>query len=322
MSLILIVDDSPVEIKLIRKLLGSEYETVEATSGQVAIELANEKKPDLILLDIIMPEMDGLTVCKRLKAAVATADIPVIFITAMADSKNVVKGFEAGGQDYIAKPFYSPELRARIKVHLELKKSKEELAKHSRELEARNERLNELLAKIEATAMTDFLTGLSNRWSMTKQIRAEVARMKRSKGKAVLILADIDNFKQINDTYGHDCGDLVLRDVAGMMNSVLREEDVIARWGGEEFLLMLPDLDLISAPIVAESIRKVIETAVFYYDEKKLSVTITIGVAELDPNLGFDESIKNADEALYRGKNMSKNCITLYRENIDRHQFK
>ena len=131
MSLILIVDDSPVEIKLIRKLLGSEYETLEATSGQAAIELANEKKPDLILLDIIMPEMDGLTVCMRLKSAVATADIPVIFITAITDSKNVVKGFEAGGQDYIVKPFYSPELRARIKVHLDLKKSKEELAKYS-----------------------------------------------------------------------------------------------------------------------------------------------------------------------------------------------
>ena len=314
MPIILIVDDSPVEIKIIRSFLGDEYEILEAISGERALELANEKKPDLILLDIIMPGIDGFSVCKVLKAELATADIPVIFITAVADSQSVVKGFEAGGQDYITKPFYSPELCARIKVHLDLKKSKETLLKYAKELEAKNEKLNELLAKIETTAMTDFLTGLANRWCMTKRIKAEVARLKRNQGKGTLILGDIDNFKKINDTYGHDCGDLVLKDVANMMNSVLREEDVLARWGGEEFLLMLPDVDLTGGKAAAEKIRRVIETAVFRYEEKRFSVTITLGVAELDQKLGVDASIKNADEALYSGKNMSKNCVVLYQK--------
>jgi len=314
MSQILIVDDSLVEIKIIRRFLGDEYEILEATNGQLALELANEKKPDVILMDIIMPGIDGLSVCRALKADPATADIPVIFITSISDSQNVVKGFEAGGHDYITKPFYSPELRARIKVHLELKKSKETLLEYAKELEAKNEKLNVTLAKIETTAMTDFLTGLSNRWCMTKRVKAEAARLERNRGKSTLILGDIDNFKRINDTYGHDCGDLVLKDVANMMKSILREEDVIARWGGEEFLLMLPDIDLTSGMIVAERIRKVIETANFRYDEKNLSVTITLGVAELEQNLGFDESIKNADEALYKGKSMAKNCVVLYQK--------
>jgi len=314
MSQILIVDDSLVEIKIIRRFLGNQYEILEATNGQIALEVANEKKPDLILMDIVMPGIDGLSVCKALKAEPATADIPVIFITSISDSQNVVKGFEAGGQDYITKPFYSPELCARIKVHLDLKKSKETLLEYAKELEAKNENLNVMLAKVETTAMTDFLTGLSNRWCMTKRVKAEAARLERNKGKSTLILGDIDNFKRINDTYGHDCGDLVLKDVANIMNSILREEDVIARWGGEEFLLMLPDIDLTSGMIVAERIRKVIETANFRYDQKKLSVTITLGVAELDRNLGFDESIKNADEALYKGKSMAKNCVVFYQQ--------
>ena len=314
MSQILIVDDSLVEIKIIRRFLGDEYEILEATNGQLALELANEKKPDVILMDIIMPGIDGLSVCRALKADPATADIPVIFITSISDSQNVVKGFEAGGQDYITKPFYFPELCARIKVHLELKKSKETLQKYAKELEAKNEKLNVTLAKIETAAMTDFLTGLSNRWCMTKRVKAEAARLAQNKGKATLILGDIDNFKRINDTYGHDCGDLVLKDVANIMSSVLREEDAIARWGGEEFLLMLPDIDLTGGMIVAERIRTGIEAANFHYDEKSLSVTITLGVAELDRNLGFDESIKNADEALYKGKSMSKNCVILYQK--------
>lgn len=314
MSQILIVDDSPVEIKIIRRFLGDEYEILEAPNGQCALEIANEKKPDLILLDIIMPGIDGFSVCKQLKAKPDTADIPVIFISVVSDSQNIVKGFEAGGQDYITKPFYSPELCARIKVHLDLKKTKETLLKYAQELEAKNEKLNGLLAKIETTAMTDFLTGLANRWFMTKRVKAEAARLKRSKGKAVLILADVDNFKNINDTYGHDCGDLVLKDVASMMSSVLREEDVIARWGGEEFLLMLPDTDLTGGKSVAEKIRNVIEKATFHYDEKQVSVTVTLGVAALGQNVGFDESIKNADKALYQGKNMLRNCVVVYQQ--------
>jgi len=309
MSRILIVDDSPVEIKIIRRLLGDEYELLEVTSGQVAIELINETMPDLILLDIIMPGMDGLSICKMIKSQSVTHEIPVIFITSASTSRDVVKGFEAGGQDYIIKPFHYSELRARIKVHLDLKRSKETLLKYAKELETKNQELNDLLAKLETVAMTDFLTGLVNRRHMTQRIKAEATDLNAKQGKITFIMADIDEFKKVNDTYGHECGDLVIKEVADMIKSVVREEDVIARWGGEEFLMMLPGIDLEGGKIVAERIRRGIETTDFSYQEKVLSMTITLGVAELDPTLGIDASIKKADEALYKGKHQSKNCV-------------
>jgi len=309
MSKILIVDDSPVEIKIIRRLLGNKYEILEATSGQVALEIINKTMPDLILLDIIMPEMDGLSICKVLKSQSVTQDIPVIFITSASASRDIVKGFEAGGQDYITKPFNSSELCARIKVHLDLKKSKERLLEYSKELELKNQELKVYLEKVENIARTDFLTGLVSRRHMTQRIKAEVADLTVNHGTITLILADLDEFKKVNDKYGHDCGDLVLKDVSDLIQSIVRDEDVIARWGGEEFLLMLPGIDLEGGKIIAERIRQGIQAADFYYQEQVLSMTMTLGVAALDQNLGIDASIKKADEALYKGKNNSKNCV-------------
>lgn len=311
MSKILIVDDSKVEIKIIRRLLHDEYEIIEANNGRQAIELANEASPDLILLDIIMPQIDGFSVCKIIKEHEDTAHIPVIFITAVSDNNNIVKGFEVGGQDYITKPFCARELCARIKVHLDLKKSKEALQNYAAELENKNLELNGLLKKLERAAMSDFVTGLINRRCMTQKIKAQIAGNKRNHQISTIILADIDNFKKVNDTYGHDCGDLALKSVADLMKAGLREEDVIARWGGEEFLLMLPNTNLAGGYNVAEKIRVAVEKNVFNYYEKEFFLTITLGVAELLPPLGIDDSIKRADEALYKGKEASKNCVVV-----------
>ncbi|MBP2641369.1 MAG: response regulator receiver modulated diguanylate cyclase [Firmicutes bacterium] len=311
MPKILIVDDSPLEIKIIRKFLGNEneYEIIEAGDGKAAIDLAKAAMPDLILMDIIMPGMDGLSVCKALRSQPATADIPVIFITAVSDSKDIVKGFEAGGQDYITKPFHSHELCARVKVHLDLKKSKEALLEYAQEMEIKNKELSELMVQLENSAMTDFLTGMANRRQMMQRIKAEISGMKRNGGKATLIMADIDDFKKINDTYGHDCGDFVLKGMADLLKSVIRLEDILARWGGEEFLLLLPGIDLEDGKIVAERIRKIVETKLFPCREKMISTTLTLGMAELDEAAGVDASIQKADEALYKGKKMSKNCV-------------
>ncbi|MEN6566188.1 MAG: diguanylate cyclase [Veillonellales bacterium] len=312
MAKILIVDDSPVEIKIIRRFLGDRYEITEALDGQTALKLAHEIRPDLILLDIIMPGMDGLSVCKKLKSQKPMADIPVIFITAVADSREVVRGFEAGGQDYITKPFFSPELCARIKVHLELKKSKEILLEYARELELKNRELGQVMEKFRLAAMTDYMTGLANRRSMIQQIKSAVDNLEQNTGKAAIILADIDDFKQVNDTYGHDCGDLVIKEVAALIKSVVREDTAVARWGGEEFLLLLTDAGLKDGQIIAERIRTVIETAPFYCRGEKISVTVTLGVAEITQATGLDASIKNADQALYKGKLQSKNCVVSY----------
>lgn len=309
MAKILIVDDSPVEMKIIRRFLEGKYEIFEANSGQTALELANEVKPDLILMDIIMPAMDGIAVCRKLKSQPVTADIPVIFITAVSDSREVVRGFEAGGQDYITKPFFSQELCARIKVHLDLKISRETLQGYAKELELKNRELSQVLEKLRILAMTDYMTGLANRRSMMQQIKKETVNLEQNAGKATILLADIDNFKQINDTYGHDCGDLVIKEIADLLKSVVRQNTVVARWGGEEFLIMLPDVGMQDGQAIAERIRTVVATAPFYCGEQKFSVTVTVGVAELDQKLGFDASIQKADQALYQGKQKSKNCV-------------
>lgn len=309
MAKILIIDDCSLEIKILCELLNKEYEVTAATSGEAGIELAGKIKPDLILLDIIMPGMDGLAACRILKGKPGLADIPVLFITSAAETWDIIRGFEAGGQDYITKPFSVQELCARIRVHLDLKESKETVMKYARVLEEKNHELNDLLIKLEAAAMTDYLTGLANRRYMIEHIKAEAARLKRNPGEATLILADIDNFKKINDVYGHDCGDMVLKDVTSLIRSVTRQEDVLARWGGEEFLLLLTGSGLNGGLIAAEKIRKTVEQAEFCYQNQKFHLTITLGVTTLDLGMGLDWSIHNADEALYRGKQTTKNCV-------------
>lgn len=299
---ILIVDDSRVNLKTISSFLGTEYEVLLAEDGQTAIQIAMEKAPDLILLDVIMPGMDGLTVCRLLKRQESTMEIPIIFITVVSGVKDIVKALEAGGQDYITKPFCALELRARIRTHLELKKSKEVLKAYAKQLEAKNQELNQMLKRLEVVAVTDYLTNLPNRRYMTKRINEEVDRSKRSQRKMTLIMADIDSFKKINDTYGHDCGDLVLKKVSEIMQSNTRKQDVISRWGGEEFLLMLPETDVDGGRNVAEKIQAAIAADAIHYGEKEILVTITLGVAEFDFDLDVDENIKRADKAMYIGK--------------------
>ncbi|HEY3307864.1 MAG TPA: diguanylate cyclase [Desulfuromonadaceae bacterium] len=302
MSRILIVDDSPINLKIISGLLGKEYESIVAGDGRTAIKLATEKNPDLILLDVLMPEMDGLAVCKFIKSQPSTAEIPVIFITVVSSPKDIVKAFEAGGQDYITKPFSSMELCARIKTHLDLKESKEALKIYARQLEEKNRELNETLVKLEVMATTDYLTNLPNRRYTMQRLHDEVARLKRNSGDMAIILADIKDFKRINDAYGHDCGDVVLKEIARIMKANTREQDVVARWGGDEFLLVLPDTDLNGGRVVAEKTRQALEAAVIRCEANELSVTVTFGVVQFDLQLDIDANIKQADEALYHIK--------------------
>ena len=314
MERILIVDDSPLEIKIICRLFDEKYEIVETTSGKGAVELAVKTRPDLILLDIIMPDMDGLEVCRLLKQRPETVDIPVLFITSAAEYKDVVKGFEAGGQDYITKPVYPQELSARVKVHLELKRSRNSVLAYAKELESKNAELQNLLVRLEAAAMTDYLTGLFNRRYIYQRLKEIVAENKRYSWQAAIIMADIDNFKRINDLYGHDCGDAVLQELSVVMKAIVREEDSVSRWGGEEFLLLLPHTDLDKGLLVAEKIRKAVATHVFVHKQEEYTVTVTLGVATLDYQLGIDGSIDHADKALYHGKRMNKNVVVSFQD--------
>ncbi len=311
MAKILIVDNQPMNLQLLGELLRDRYEVFVATSGQKALQLAGEKSPDLILMDVVMPEMDGFTACRILKSQDSTAKIPVIFITASIASADIVKGFQAGGQDYIAKPFNPLELYARVNSHIELKKSREAVEEYASQLEKKNEELKTLLDKLEIMATSDPLTGLANRRSAIARMNDEISRFTRNHQIFSLLMADIDNFKTINDSYGHETGDKVLKHVAEVMKQSLRQHDTVSRWGGEEFLIILPETDAPSAETIAEKIRSRIEASPVIGDNATIPITLTIGCAQVDPGLDIDENISRADQAMYEGKHSSKNCVRM-----------
>lgn len=316
MQRILIVDDAPANIKILRELLVGNYELFVATNGRMAVEVAEAKLPDLILMDVMMPEVDGVTACGVLRSRPATAEIPVIFITAKSDIDDMVRGFDAGGVDYVTKPFNPTELNARVRTHLELRRAREQLQRYgrqleetNRELESRNDQLNEAIDQLHTAAMTDLLTGLRNRRHMTMRIQQEVVRFNRSRRVFSLILADIDHFKQVNDRYGHACGDEVLRNVAEVLRQGLREQDDVARWGGEEFLLLLPETDVDGALLVAEKLRAQVELATMRCQTQDIRVTLTFGVTSYNGTANMDGTIREADNALYLGKKRGRNCV-------------
>ncbi len=310
---ILVVDDHPLNLRVLLDSLQEQgYRILIARNGEGALRQATLALPDLILLDVMMPPgIDGFEACRRLKQQKVTREIPVIFMTALSDSINKVTGFEVGGVDYVTKPFDRAELLARVKAHLTLQQYQRELAATNRKLQQMNEALLESQRKLEIAARTDPLTHLSNRRDIIEKIEEEKVRIKRHHKPLTLILCDIDDFKAFNDTFGHDCGDFILVSIANMMQMMIREQDHLARWGGEEFLFLLPETNLENGAIVAEKIRKAIAAHHFEYKAHVLSVTMTFGVSVCRTHtIDIDDCIKQADLALYQGKRAGKNLIS------------
>ncbi|MGE5340742.1 MAG: diguanylate cyclase [Candidatus Omnitrophota bacterium] len=306
-QMILIVDDVPQNLQLLGNMLRKRhYRIAVAEKGTQVLELVNTHKiiPDLILLDVMMPEIDGYEICAQLKNTPETCDTPVIFLTARTSVDDIVKGFECGAVDYVTKPFNGMELLARVKTHLELKRMREELVK-------KNKELLEIQEKLELAARTDPLTQLSNRRDMLEKIESERIRFERSGKTFALVMGDIDDFKGVNDKYGHGCGDFILIETAEIMRSLLRKQDIASRWGGEEFLLLLPETNAEGGRILAEKIRDAIANHGYKYNDLMFSITLTFGVADFGPdhNLGIYDCIKRADSMLYEGKNTGKNCV-------------
>ena len=286
---ILLVDDTTINIDVLIKTLEPEgYSLAVASNGQKALEIAQRFLPDLILLDIMMPGIDGFETCRQLKKQETTQDIPVIFITARNDTEDIIQGFRVGGVDYISKPFRQEEVCVRVRTHL---------------------RLRNLIKQLEDLASTDQLTGLSNRRDMLAKIEHEIFRYRRNKNTFALILCDIDHFKKINDSYGHDAGDYILINVAQSLKETVRNYDTVSRWGGEEFLIILPETDLDGGIQVAEKIRLTIEAKVFYYNQHEIKLTISFGISAFEDNMTIDSCIKKADEYLYVAKKTGRNKI-------------
>ena len=259
---ILVVDDLPVNVQLLTTYLTSVgYDVVAARDGQEALDKTFATQPDLILLDVMMPKLNGFEVCERLKTDPTTRIIPVIMVTALNEIEDKIKATEAGADDFVSKPFNKLELLTRVKSLLRIKQLHDELRAKLKELEQARERLRQL-------AITDGLTGLYNHRYLKEHLEQEVHRAIRHQLHVSVVMLDIDHFKKLNDTYGHPIGDAVLRTLAKLLKENIRKIDLAARYGGEEFCLVLVETNKSAAAIAAEKVRRLVEAHHFeIFDE-------------------------------------------------------
>lgn len=302
-SRILIVDDDEISSEVLNSVLRDEYDIIFANCGQQALDLAKQCLPDLVLLDVVMPTMNGYEVCEYLKADNSTASIPVIFITGQNNTQAEIRGLQAGAIDYVTKPFNPLMVKVRVRNHIELQRARNYL-KH--------------------LAVTDSLTDLANRRCFDEVLKTEFCRSSRLQHPLSLIMLDVDHFKNFNDAYGHVMGDSCLKQIAyTIRGSLNRPADFVARYGGEEFACVLPNTDLRGAVAIAEKIRTNIEQLNIPHKNSTAAdyVTISLGVFTIvDYSKSFlSEMVAKADRLLYRAKENGRNqvCFKPIRDHVD-----
>ncbi len=290
---LLVVDDQPLQIRLLHEIFRNDYELYMAMNGQQAIEKCLSIQPDLVLLDVEMPDMSGYEVCRILKNNPATAIIPIIFVTAHFEQSEEVKGFEMGASDFIHKPIDPTITRIRVKNHIALKKQQDFLQK---------------------LAMIDFLSGIPNRRHFDESFQVHWKQSIRDQTPLSIIMIDIDYFKRFNDHYGHQAGDECIRSVAQTIRQTLkRPSDMVARYGGEEFICVLPNTDLQGGIHIANEIRTDIQELHIQNAQSEIHhlLTISEGVASITPNIEDDPEslIETADQQLYIAKGNGRDRI-------------
>ncbi len=307
-STLLVVDDERFNLNILKDILEVDYDLLLAKSGEQAWQRASsDSPPDLILLDIMMPDMDGYQVLEKLKANAVTREIPVIFITAMGAEEDEARGLGLGAVDYITKPISAAIVRARVRTHLALRHSMREMAQLNAQLAQKNAELVRLNAILENMAMLDGLTGIPNRRHFDACLEQEWSRSVREQTPISLILMDIDFFKLFNDNYGHGAGDVCLQQVARTLaGAMTRPVDLMARYGGEEFVCLLPGTDLEGVATVGNKLRESIHALGLEHRYSKVAghVTLSMGGVTLVPPRGSSPAIllKAADERLYEAK--------------------
>jgi diguanylate cyclase (GGDEF)-like protein len=294
---VLVVDDSLTVRGAIRIYLEPEgYHVREAADGEAGIAACLADPPDVVLLDVEMPGPSGHDVLQRLKAEVTLRDIPVVFLTGHSGMEEVLRGLQGGGHDYVSKPFIESELKARVAAALRVKKLQDQLVQRTEEL--------------YTTSRTDVLTGLYNRRHLEEQLRIGIATAVRRDEPIGVLLLDVDHFKVVNDTYGHLAGDEVLVELARRIQAELRAGDIAGRWGGEEFLVLLPNTGLAGTVETGERIRAIVEAEQFGAGEEYISVTISGGGAS-DIDVDEEALVHRADNGLYEAKDRGRNCVVV-----------
>jgi diguanylate cyclase (GGDEF)-like protein len=291
---ILAIDDTPTNLLALGAVLGDDFALQVATSGAAGLALAGQSAPDLILLDVMMPDMNGFETCRRLKADPLTRDIPVIFVTALDSPEDETFGLEAGAVDFISKPLNSAVVRARVRTHITLK--------HQADL-------------LRSMSFVDGLTGVANRRQFDEALQREWRACLRTGTSLALAMIDIDHFKQFNDTYGHPAGDACLRAIAAILDGEMnRSHDLIARYGGEEFVCLLPDINLAGAQIKAEQLRQAVHSLSIPHAASSTApvVTISVGLALFIPTdkLTPEQLVAAADAELYKAKDAGRNRVS------------
>jgi len=287
---LLAIDDSSLIHRLLKSRLKHErIEIHSADGGEQGLAMARSLMPDVILLDIDMPGMDGFDTLRELKACPEMHDIPVIFVSGTVDTKTKVRGLELGAIDFVSKPFDIAELKARVRSAV---------------------RIRSLIKMLAQRAHLDGLTGLWNRSYFNERLTQEISKAKRHEHDLTLILCDLDHFKALNDTYGHPLGDHVLEEFAELLNSG-RDDDIPCRYGGEEFGIIMPNTTAEEGAGVAERIRKELQRKT-WLNHNKLIVTASFGVTDMTRVAGptLDTMIDSADKALYKAKE-TRNCVSI-----------
>ena len=305
---ILIVDDHEDNVELLRARLEAwGYRSETAGDGAEALRKIEESPPDLVLLDVMMPKMDGIEVARRVKGNRNLPFIPIIMQTALDTIENKVEGLEAGADDYITKPVDFAELKARLTSMLRIKRLQDELEERERQLLEANERLRYM-------SQTDGLTGLDNRRNLEERLGEMFEHARRLNESFSCVMCDLDRFKSVNDTYGHQAGDAVLKQFARILRGEVREIDRAGRYGGEEFMLLLPGTVLDAAVTLAERVRKQVEAHKFTFDETSIRRTASFGVSAWPhPRIAdCDGLMRAADDAMYVAKETGRNRVVRF----------